>query len=35
VLLGVVRLLLARQRGSLEAVAEEARRLQAVAEASA
>jgi LuxR family transcriptional regulator, maltose regulon positive regulatory protein len=33
VLLGVVRLLLARQRGNLEAVAEEARRLQAVAEA--
>ena len=31
VLLGVVRLLLARQRGNLEAVAEEARRLQAVA----
>jgi LuxR family maltose regulon positive regulatory protein len=33
VLLGVVRLLLARQRGNLEAVGEEARRLQAVAEA--
>jgi LuxR family transcriptional regulator, maltose regulon positive regulatory protein len=33
VLLGVVRLLLARQRGNPEAVAEEARRLQAVAEA--
>jgi LuxR family maltose regulon positive regulatory protein len=33
VLLGVVRLLLARQRGNLPAVAEEARRLQAVAEA--
>src|SRR6185437_7420518 len=31
VLLGVVRLLLARQRGNLPAVAEEARRLQAVA----
>jgi LuxR family maltose regulon positive regulatory protein len=33
VLIGVVRLLLARQRGNLEAVAEEARRLKAVAEA--
>ena len=33
VLLGVVRLLLARQRGDLPAVAEEARRLQAAAEA--
>ena len=33
VLLGVVRLLLARQRGNLPAVAEEARRLQALAEA--
>ncbi len=33
VLLGVVRLLLARQRGNPESVAEEARRLQAVAEA--
>ena len=33
VLLGVVRLSLARQRGDLPAVAEEARRLQAVAEA--
>jgi len=33
VLLGVVRLLLARQRGNLPAVAEEARRLQAMAEA--
>ena len=33
VLLGVVRLLLARQRGDLQAVAEEAQRLQAVAEA--
>ncbi len=33
VLLGVVRLLLARQRGNLPAVAEEAQRLQAVAEA--
>jgi LuxR family maltose regulon positive regulatory protein len=33
-LLGVVRLLLARQRGNLPAVAEEARRLQALAEAS-
>src|SRR6201995_687573 len=33
VLLGVVRLLVARQRGNLEAVAEEAERLQAVAEA--
>ena len=33
VLLGIVRLLLARQRGNLPAVAEEARRLQAVAEA--
>ena len=32
VLLGVVRLLLARQRGNLPAVAEEAQRLQAVAE---
>ena len=32
-LLGVVRLLLARQRGNLPAVAEEARRLQALAEA--
>ena len=32
-LLGVVRLLLARQRGNLPAVAEEAQRLQAVAEA--
>ena len=32
-LLGVVRLLLARQRGDLPAVAEEARRLQALAEA--
>ena len=32
VLLGIVRLLLARQRGNLPAVAEEARRLQAVAE---
>ena len=32
-LLGVVRLLLARQRGNLPAVAEEARRLQAAAEA--
>jgi len=34
VLLGVVRLLLARQRGDLPAVAEEAQRLQALAEAS-
>ena len=34
-LLGVVRLLLARQRGNLPAVAEEARRLQALAEAPA
>jgi LuxR family transcriptional regulator, maltose regulon positive regulatory protein len=33
VLLGVVRLLLARQRGNLPAVAEEAQRLQAMAEA--
>src|ERR1700749_2600805 len=33
VLLGVVGLLLARQRGNLPAVAEEARRLQAMAEA--
>ena len=33
VLLGVVRLLLARQRGNLPAVAEEAQRLQALAEA--
>ena len=33
VLIGVVRLLLARQRGDLPAVAEEAQRLQAVAEA--
>src|SRR5258708_34486006 len=33
VLLGVVGLLLARQRGNLPAVAEEARRLQAAAEA--
>jgi len=33
VLIGVVRLLLARQRGNLSAVAEEARRLQAMAEA--
>jgi LuxR family maltose regulon positive regulatory protein len=33
VLLGVVRLLLARQRGNLQAVTEEARRLQAAAEA--
>jgi LuxR family maltose regulon positive regulatory protein len=33
VLLGVVRLLLARQRGNLPAVADEARRLQAAAEA--
>ena len=33
VLLGVVRLQLARQRGNLPAVAEEARRLQALAEA--
>jgi LuxR family maltose regulon positive regulatory protein len=33
-LLGVVRLLLARQRGNLPAVAEEVRRLQAVAEAA-
>jgi len=33
VLLGVVGLLLARQRGNLPAVAEEARRLQAIAEA--
>ena len=33
VLLGVVRLSLARQRGDLPAVAEEARRLQAIAEA--
>ena len=33
VLLGVVRLLLARQRGNLPAVAEEAQRLQAAAEA--
>ena len=32
-LLGIVRLLLARQRGNLPAVAEEARRLQAMAEA--
>ena len=32
-LLGIVRLLLARQRGNLPAVAEEARRLQALAEA--
>ena len=32
-LLGVVGLLLARQRGNLPAVAEEARRLQAAAEA--
>jgi LuxR family transcriptional regulator, maltose regulon positive regulatory protein len=32
-LLGVVRLLLARQRGNLPAVAEEARRLQALTEA--
>jgi len=32
-LLGIVRLLLARQRGDLPAVAEEARRLQALAEA--
>jgi LuxR family transcriptional regulator, maltose regulon positive regulatory protein len=34
VLLGVVRLLLARQRGNLPAVAEQARRLQVLAEAS-
>jgi len=34
VLLGVVRLLLARQRGNLPAVAEEAQRLQAAAEAA-
>jgi LuxR family maltose regulon positive regulatory protein len=34
VLLGVVRLLLARQRGDLPTVAEEAQRLQALAEAS-
>jgi LuxR family transcriptional regulator, maltose regulon positive regulatory protein len=34
VLLEMVRLLLARQRGNLPAVAEEARRLQAIAEAS-
>src|SRR5246127_4345762 len=34
VLLGVVRLLMARQRGNPEAVAEEARRRQAVAEAT-
>ena len=34
VLLGVVRLLLARQRGNPESVAEEARRLRAVAEAT-
>ncbi|HTZ26356.1 MAG TPA: AAA family ATPase, partial [Streptosporangiaceae bacterium] len=34
VLLGVVRLLLARQRGNLPAVTEEAQRLQALAEAS-
>ena len=33
VLLGIVRLLLARQRGNLPAVAEQARRLQALAEA--
>jgi LuxR family maltose regulon positive regulatory protein len=33
VLLGIVRLLLARQRGNLPAVAQEAQRLQAVAEA--
>jgi LuxR family transcriptional regulator, maltose regulon positive regulatory protein len=33
VLLGVVRLLVARQRGNLPAVAEEAWRLQAAAEA--
>jgi LuxR family transcriptional regulator, maltose regulon positive regulatory protein len=33
VLIGVIRLLLARQRGNLPAVAEEARRLQAAAEA--
>jgi len=33
VLLGIVRLLLARQRGNLQAVAEEAQRLQAAAEA--
>ena len=32
-LLGITRLLLARQRGNLQAVAEEARRLQAMAEA--
>jgi LuxR family transcriptional regulator, maltose regulon positive regulatory protein len=34
VLLGILRLLLARQRGNLQRVAEEARRLQAMAEAS-
>jgi LuxR family maltose regulon positive regulatory protein len=33
VLLGVVRLLLARQRGNLQTVADEMRRLQAMAEA--